>query len=221
MTLKKSGQHWRDDTSKLRALGFWVSSDWQNRARREASFGLGSHFILSHFLTEENRVLFWLTVFTFGHQKLLFLLLGWDICTESITEARPHLFAHYQRNCADIWYVIEVPVLWFSVFCTHTRLCVWWASWWESAGTPTPLHDWPPCASRKPCLSYLSPRTSKNSSIGCPADQHWCWRWCKTVARVADVSYCPVWDGAAPSGSFIVSSLVPTCRRSRLWELCT
>ena len=58
------------------------------------------------------------------------------------------------------------------------RRCVWWANWWESAGMPTLLHVWLLCGSRRLCLSCLLSRTSKNSLICVPADQHRCWHRC-------------------------------------------
>lgn len=77
--------------------------------------------------------------------------------------------------------------------CRCSRLCVWWANWWESAGTPTRLRDWLHCGSRKRCLSCPLSRTSKISC--CRADQRRCWHRCATTGPGAhreklSSSYC-------------------------------
>lgn len=52
----------------------------------------------------------------------------------------------------------------------HSRLSVWWANWWESAGTPTRLPDSPLCGSRKLSRNSLSPRKWKIKTVFL----HWC-----------------------------------------------
>lgn len=57
----------------------------------------------------------------------------------------------------------------FTQYCSlmvwFPRLFVWWANWWESAGTPTLQLDSLPYGSRKLCLRFLSLRTSKIESL--------------------------------------------------------
>lgn len=139
---------------------------------------LRSHFLLNHFPTEENWALFWhTTVFNFSYQKLLLPLQrlqryfyrvnqrGWIAClvTGETVQIRCLIFVIPVHTGA--WPVIFLGFVTYNVISSrcYTRLCVWWASWWGSAGTPTLLRDWLLCGSRKPCLSYPLSRTSKNS----------------------------------------------------------